>query len=167
MNDLPLYIVLGIVSVVSALGLLLSRNAIYAAMFLVLNFVVAAVFFLMMNAPFLAAVQVSVYAGAIMVLFLFVIMLLGAERLQPTDSGAQIKASRSVIIICSAVLIGSIAYALLWQPGPATAIAAPIDASPQAVGKMLYTTYSLPFEAVSILLTVAMVGAVVLTRDTK
>ncbi len=86
-------------------------------MFLVLNFVVAAVFYLLMNAPFLAAVQVSVYAGAIMVLFVFVIMLLGAERLKLTDTGAQIKASRFVIVASAAVLVGSVIYALVNQGG--------------------------------------------------
>jgi NADH-quinone oxidoreductase subunit J len=165
MNDLFLYIVLGIVSIVSAIGLLLSKDAVYAAMFLVLNFVVAAIFFILMNAPFLAAVQVSVYAGAIMVLFIFVIMLLGAERLQPADTGAKIHAPRSVIIVCVSLLVGCIAYALTSQPSEAAAALPTFDASPLAVGKQLYSSYSLPFEAVSLLLTVAMVGAVVLTRE--
>ena len=87
MVDLIVLILLGAVSIASALGLLLSRNAIYAALFLVLNFGVGAVIYLLLNAPFLAVVQVSVYAGAIMVLFLFVIMLLGAERLSPAEIG--------------------------------------------------------------------------------
>ena len=98
MNELIVYILLGVVSVVSALGLLFSRNAVYAALFLVLNFGVAAAFYLLMNAPFLAVIQISVYAGAIMVLFVFVIMLLGAERLPMADAGARIKASRFVVI---------------------------------------------------------------------
>jgi NADH-quinone oxidoreductase subunit J len=164
MSDLILYILLGAVSVVSALGLLFSRNAVYAALFLVLNFVVAAVFYLLMNAPFLAAVQVSVYAGAIMVLFLFCIMLLGAERLPAADSGVQIQAPRVVILVCAGVLVVSVAYALLSNPGVVQAANA-LDSSPAAVGKLLYGAYAFPFEAVSILLTAALVGAVVLTRD--
>jgi NADH-quinone oxidoreductase subunit J len=165
MTDLPIYLILGVVSIVSAIGLLMSRDAVYAAMFLVLNFVVAAVFYLLMNAPFLAAVQVSVYAGAIMVLFIFVIMLLGAERLKPSDAGAKIHAPRSVIGVCVVLLVGCVAYALFAQPGAAEAAKA-FDSSPLAVGKQLYSAYSLPFEAVSLLLTVAMVGAVVLVRET-
>jgi NADH-quinone oxidoreductase subunit J len=161
MGELILYIVLGIVSVVSALGLLFSRNAVYAALFLVLNFGVAAVFYLLMNAPFLAVIQISVYAGAIMVLFVFVIMLLGAERLPAADTGARIKASRFVVIASAAVLVISVAYAL-WTQGNTTQ-AAPYDSSPLAVGKMLYSTYSFPFEVVSVLLLAAMVGAVVMT----
>ena len=84
-----IFILMAAVSIAAALGLLLSKNAIYAALFLILNFGTVAVFYLLLNAPFLAAVQVSVYAGAIMVLFVFVIMLLGAERLQTEDSHGQ------------------------------------------------------------------------------
>ncbi len=68
------------ISVASAVGMLLMRNAVHAALFLVVNFFCLAVFFLILDAPFLFAVQIIVYAGAIMVLFLFVIMLLGVDR---------------------------------------------------------------------------------------
>src|SRR5512144_286661 len=78
--ELLLFLVLALVAVASALRMLISRNDIYSALFLVLNFGTVAVFFLLLNAPFIAVAQVSVYAGAIMVLFIFVIMLLGAER---------------------------------------------------------------------------------------
>jgi NADH-quinone oxidoreductase subunit J len=165
MNELIVYILLGVVSVVSALGLLFSRNAVYAALFLVLNFGVAAAFYLLMNAPFLAVIQISVYAGAIMVLFVFVIMLLGAERLPMADAGARIKASRFVVIAGVAVLVVSVVYALLMQ-GNGTAV--PYASDPLAIGMMLFTKYAFPFEAVSVLLLAAMVGAVVLTtRDAK
>jgi len=78
---LILFYVLAVAAVATAAGLLLSRNSVYAALFLVLNFATVAVFYLLLGAPFIALVQVTVYAGAIMVLFLFVIMLLGAEKL--------------------------------------------------------------------------------------
>jgi NADH-quinone oxidoreductase subunit J len=164
MSEWIVYLALGVVSIVSALGLLFSRNAVYAALFLVLNFGVAAVLYLMMNAPFLAAVQVTVYAGAIMVLFVFCIMLLGAERLPAADSGAQIRASRYVVIASVAVLLVSLVYALMNSGGSGD-VQALADASPAAVGRLLYGTYGFPFEAVSILLTAAMVGAVVLAKD--
>ena len=84
--EFVLFIVLGAIAVIAALGMLLSSNAIYSALFLVVNFAVVATFYLLLGARFIAMVQVTVYAGAIMVLFLFVIMLLGAERLQqPTQ----------------------------------------------------------------------------------
>jgi NADH-quinone oxidoreductase subunit J len=164
MSDWILYLVLGVVSIVSALGLLTSRNAVHAALYLVLNFITAAVFYLLMNAPFLAGIQVSVYAGAIMVLFVFVIMLLGSEKLQPSDAGAQISSSRSVMVVSAGVLVVSVVYALLTR-GSSAVDAAPIDASPAAIGQMLFTTYSFPFEVVSLLLLAAMVGAIVLARE--
>src|SRR5688572_9463095 len=77
--DLILFLILSLIAIATALGMLLSRNAIYSALFLVLNFITVAVFYLLLGAPFIAMAQVTVYAGAIMVLFLFVIMLLGAE----------------------------------------------------------------------------------------
>ncbi len=82
--ELTLFIIVGAVAIISAALMLLSENAIHSALFLILNFACIAFFFLMLNAPFLAMVQVTVYAGAIMVLFLFVIMLLGAEQVQPS-----------------------------------------------------------------------------------
>jgi NADH-quinone oxidoreductase subunit J len=81
MTEVNLFLLVGIISVVSAVMMLLSDNAVHSALFLILIMVCIAFLFLMLNAPFLAMIQVTVYAGAIMVLFLFVIMLLGAEKL--------------------------------------------------------------------------------------
>ncbi|MBN1201139.1 MAG: NADH-quinone oxidoreductase subunit J [Anaerolineae bacterium] len=81
--ELTLFVIIGAVAVVSAAMMLFSENAVHSALFLILNFACIAFFFLMLHAPFLAMVQITVYAGAIMVLFLFVIMLLGVERLPP------------------------------------------------------------------------------------
>ncbi len=81
MTEVNLFLLVGIISVVSAVMMLLSENAVHSALFLILIMVCIAFLFLMLNAPFLAMVQITVYAGAIMVLFLFVIMLLGAEKL--------------------------------------------------------------------------------------
>ncbi len=76
---------LAVVIIVTALGMLFSRNAIYSALFLVLNFATVAVLYIILGAPFISLVQITVYAGSIMVMFLFVIMLLGAERLPGAD----------------------------------------------------------------------------------
>ena len=81
-SDYLLFMVLAIVAVASALSMLFSRNAVYSALFLIINFGTIAVFYLLLGSPFLAMAQITVYAGAIMVLFLFVIMLLGAEQLR-------------------------------------------------------------------------------------
>jgi NADH-quinone oxidoreductase subunit J len=83
MVEMYLFIIVGVIAVVAATLMLLSDNAVHAALFLILNFACVAFFFLMLDAPFLAMVQLAVYAGAIMVLFLFVIMLLGAEQAEP------------------------------------------------------------------------------------
>src|SRR5947208_16812166 len=79
--ELVIFIILAAVAIFSAAFMLVSRNAVHSALFLVLNFMCVAFFYLMLNAPFLAMIQVTVYAGAIMVLFMFVIMLLGAAKL--------------------------------------------------------------------------------------
>ena len=84
--ELVLFIVVGAIAVLAAVMMLVSENAVHSALFLILNFACVAFFYLMLNAPFLAMVQITVYAGAIMVLFLFVIMLLGAEKLTPETS---------------------------------------------------------------------------------
>jgi NADH-quinone oxidoreductase subunit J len=164
--DLPLLVLLGAVSIGSALGLLLSRNAVYAALFLVLNFGVGAVLYLMLNAPFLAVIQVTVYAGAIMVLFVFVIMLLGAERLNPGENPSGMHYQRPLAIILGVTLLFIAGYVLLTRgAAPAPVSAALVDSSPVAIGLELFGPYVFPFEVVSVLLLVAMIGAVVLTRN--
>jgi NADH-quinone oxidoreductase subunit J len=87
MTELWLFIIVGALAVASAVLMLLSENAVHSALFLIVTMVCIAFLFLMLNSPFLALIQITVYAGAIMVLFLFVIMLLGAERLQMADMG--------------------------------------------------------------------------------
>src|SRR5512142_866164 len=100
--SLILFFILALVAVASAAGLLISRNAVYAALFLVLNFGSIAVFYLLLGAPFIALAQVTVYAGAIMVLFLFVIMLLGGEKLPRVKS---LPWQRPLAIVLAAVLL--------------------------------------------------------------
>ncbi len=170
--DLILFFALALVAVVAALGMLLSRKAVHAALFLVLNFATVAVLFLTLGAPFLALAQISVYAGAIMVLFLFVIMLLGVElapslrtRLQEPEAWA---------FLLALLLLAILGYAFLGRgvPNvPAAFAGAPALArdfgGPQSIGEELFANYLLPFELTSILLVTAMVGAVILTRDDK
>src|SRR5512143_3563209 len=82
-GELILFIVLALTAIASAAGMLLSRHAVYAALYLVVNFGTVAIFYLILGSPFISLAQVTVYGGAIMVLFLFVIMLLGSEQLPP------------------------------------------------------------------------------------
>jgi NADH-quinone oxidoreductase subunit J len=165
--QLLLFIVLALVAIASALGMLISRNAIYSALFLVLNFATVAVFFLLLNAPFIAVAQVSVYTGAIMVLFLFVIMLLGAERAGPIQA---IQWQRPLAVTLALILLGEAAYIILGQRGVIPLVTAELPqafGSPSLVGTSLFSSYLLPFEITSVLLLVAMVGAIVLTKREK
>jgi NADH-quinone oxidoreductase subunit J len=163
------FIILALAAILSALGLLVSRSAVYAALFLVLNFACVAIFYLMLGAPFIALTQITVYAGAIMVLFLFVIMLLGAEKL---PKGQSLPWQRPLAIGLAAVLLFEAGFLLfqrlhltanLVQPEARVNTVAAI----QELGLTLFNQYLLPFEITSILLLVAMVGAIVLTKQEK
>jgi NADH-quinone oxidoreductase subunit J len=167
--DIILFLVLAVAAVATALGMLLSRNTVYSALFLVLNFGTVAVFYLLLGAPFIAMVQITVYAGAIMVLFLFVIMLLGAEELKP---GKGLPWQRPLALILAVLLAAEAGYIVLVRARPDASIIPPGDAVNSAnamreLGGLLFNQYLLPFEVTSILLLVAMVGAIVLTKKEK
>lgn len=160
------FLVLAAIAVLSALGMLLSRNAVHSALFLILVMVTLAVFYIVLNAPFIAMVQITVYAGAIMVLFLFVIMLLGAEQLAGARGG--LNWQNGLALVLAVALIATFIAVLRMGELPAGGTAAaPIDASPTAVGLTLFERYVFPFEITSILLLAAMVGAVVLRAERR
>jgi len=163
MVDWILFFGLALVAVASAVGLLISKNAIYSALNLIINFVAVAIFYLLLSAPFIALTQVTVYAGAIMVLFLFVIMLLGAERL---GEAAVLPWQRPLAIILAVVLLLETGVVIFQTSGvlPAISTVGASYGTPAAVGEKLFSTYLLPFEVISLLLLVAMVGAIVLTK---
>lgn len=167
--DLILFLVLALVSIATAMGMLISRNAVYSALFLVLNFITVAVFYLLLGAPFIAMSQVTVYAGAIMVLFLFVIMLLGAESLPKAEV---LPWQRPLAITLAVLLTAETAYLLVTRARPDGQILPPgtVANDPvtlQQLGMALFQDYLLPFEVTSVLLLVAMVGAIVLIRKEK
>src|SRR5574338_1020064 len=120
--DLVLFLVLALVAVGTAMGMLLSRNAVYSALFLVLNFITVAVFYLLLGAPFIAMSQITVYAGAIMVLFLFVIMLLGAESLPAAEV---LPWQKPLAILLAVLLAGEAVFLLVARVHPAGGVAAP------------------------------------------
>jgi NADH-quinone oxidoreductase subunit J len=168
-SDLILFLILAVVAIATAIGMLLNRNSVYSALFLVLNFITVAVFYLLLGAPFIAMAQVTVYAGAIMVLFLFVIMLLGAERL----ADAQVLPWQKPLAYGLAfVLAAETIYLLVTRARPEGNILAP-DATANTVenlrqvGMTLFSDYLLPFEVTSILLLVAMIGAITISRREK
>jgi NADH-quinone oxidoreductase subunit J len=155
------------ISVASAIGMLLMRNAIHAALFLIVNFFCLAVFFLLLDAPFLFAVQIVVYAGAIMVLFLFVIMLLGVD--QGDDLRERLVAQRPLALLLGAAFAIEVILAVRAGIGFATKAPEGFDAvndpgNAQAVAEVLFRDYFLPFEVTSILLIVAAIAAMVLAQ---
>jgi NADH-quinone oxidoreductase subunit J len=163
------FIILAAVAVAAALGMLLSRNAIHSALYLVLNFMAVAVFYLVLNAPFIAMVQIIVYAGAIVVLFLFVIMLLGADLLRSAADevrGAE-RYHRYGALLLALVLIGVFVYMLLQNDLGGAAISPTIDASPQALGMKLFQSYVLPFQVTGVLLLAAITGVVIFGQTRK
>jgi len=166
---LSLFIVLAAVAIASAAGLLVSRNTVYAALFLVLNFATVAVFYLLLGAPFIALAQVTIYAGAIMVLFLFVIMLLGSEVLPRRQV---LPWQRPLAIALAAVLLAEAGFLLFQRLHLTASLANPEAAvntteSLRTLGMALFSQYLLPFEVTSVLLLVAMVGVIVLTKKVK
>ncbi len=167
--ELIFFLVLSLIAIATALGLLLSRNAVYSALFLVLNFITVAVFYLLLGAPFIAMAQVTVYAGAIMVLFLFVIMLLGAENLPRAEVLPWQRPLAGVLAVALAIEATFILFTRARLTEAITPPEAAINTSNhlQALGQTLFSDYLLPFEVTSILLLVAMVGAIVLIRKEK
>jgi len=164
--DLILFLIFAAVAVGAALGMLFSRNAVYSALFLILNFATVAVFYLLLGAPFIAMAQVTIYAGAIMVLFLFVIMLLGAEQLRRARTlGWQ----QPVALVLAITLISEAAYLIFarTQTLPIVEAAGSSYGNPEDIGLLLFNDYLLPFEVTSVLLLVAMIGAIILTKNNK
>lgn len=155
------FLALALVAVVSALGMLLSRNAVHAALFLVLNFITIGVFYIVLNAPFIAMVQITVYAGAIMVLFLFVIMLLGAERLEGAQNAPNTAWQRPLALFLALVLVATFGFLIVDQAPEAASTFPPMDSSPQAIGELLFSGYVFPFQVTAVLLLVSMISLVV------
>lgn len=164
-----LFILLAAVAVAAALGMLLSRNAVHSALYLVLNFMTVAVFYLVLNAPFIAMVQITVYAGAIVILFLFVIMLLGAEKLR--GAADEVRGSeryhRYAAVLLAVVLIGVFGYLLFQNSLGSTALSPSIDAGPQALGIALFQSYVFPFQVTGVLLLAAVTGVVIFGHTKK
>ncbi len=160
--DVAAFVLLAGLAILSAGLTLITRHAVYSALFLVFNFMTIAVIFLLLHAPFIALIQITVYAGAIMVLFLFVIMLLGLQQL-PASSSHRWQAPTAIVM--GVVLAGTLVYALLGGASAPLPSLDPGFGSPSSVGQLLFTQYLLPFEITSVLLLVAMVGAVFLSGD--
>lgn len=163
--ELIVFCLLGALAIGSGIGVIATRNPIGAAMSLVVHFIALAGLYLSLNAMFMAAIQVLVYAGAIMVLVVFVIMLLnlGSEgKLRERFTSKQgIGIAMSILV--GALLVFGVTRATFGTP-PGSHEQSLANGSVQGIGKALFTTYVYPFEMVSLILLAAAVGAVVLAK---
>jgi NADH-quinone oxidoreductase subunit J len=169
-----LFYLFAFVAVVASLLVVAQRNPVYSVLLLIASFGALSGLYVLLDAPFVAVTQIIVYAGAIMVLFLFVVMLLNAphedteediERLRSlTGASARLTAGP---MIFGAVLAAAFAVELLWTLNRGPLSISPgteAGASVAQIGRVLFTEYKFAFEVTSILILVAMVGAVVLAH---
>jgi NADH-quinone oxidoreductase subunit J len=158
-----IFFLLAATALISGIMVVIQVNPVRSALFLVLNFFALAGIYLLANAQFIAAIQIIVYAGAIMVLFLFVIMLLNLR--QPEEGGAQLHLGQKIIgSSLAAATLSLVVYTIMKIKVPPGKEMSVDFGTTEMVAKALFTDYLLPFEATSILLLVAVVGAVVLAR---
>jgi NADH-quinone oxidoreductase subunit J len=148
-----------------AILVITTREAVHSVLFLVLNFLCVAALYVVLNAQFLAVIQVLVYVGGIVVLYLFVVMLVNLKR--PAEARQDPRRRGRLGLILSAVVLGELAAIAAWGFAiPPSGVTGPgLEANNvEQIGMLLYTDYLIPFELASILLLVAMIGAIVLAK---
>ncbi len=167
-----LFYALGAVAVAASLLVVGQRNPMYSVMLLIVSFLALAGLYILLDAPFLAVIQIIIYAGAILVLFLFVVMLLNAEREQEARPPlGTVTGPRRAGVVLGAILVAELGWAI-WQLArgegagveAATRVSGADISSVRTIGQVLFTDYALAFEITSLLILVAMVGAVVLAK---
>lgn len=161
--ELVLFLTLAVAAVTSAILMITRRNPVTSALYLVFNFFVIAVLYLMLRAQFIAVIQITVYAGAIMVLFLFVIMLLnlGEDKLAKW----KLTSAKSIAALLGVALLIEILYfAISFTSSSPMPRKAESMGTIEAIGQVLFSKYVFPFEMTSILLLAAIVGAILLAK---
>jgi NADH-quinone oxidoreductase subunit J len=157
------FIVVGAISIAAAVGVVASRLPVHSALFLLTNFAMLAALYITLDAQFLGAIQVIIYAGGIVILILFVIMLIGSERIETHAEQRHwvpwVALGLGIVLLIA--LVASMAQAFA---GVAPSPAALAGGTPPAVGLELYTKYILPFEMIGVLLLVALIGALLVAR---
>ena len=158
------------VAVVTSALVIGQRNPIYSVMLLIASFIALAGLYVLLDAPFLAVIQIIIYAGAILVLFLFVVMLLNAPKEGPPRMAKTVTGPRRAGMALSVALVVELAWAL-WQASVLRETTEAVGpeaierlTSVREIGRVLYSDYVLAFEVTSLLILVAMVGAVVLAK---
>lgn len=162
-----LFLILAGVAVLSAFGVIFNKNVVHSALFLLVNFATLAVLYFTLNAQFLGIAQILVYAGAIVVLFLFVVMLLGA------DLGEQISSwltGRNVFLIVLSLILLTVVGTAVFEnaifgarSGFSQAAVTQVGQT-EAIATVLFTKYTLPFQLVAVLLSVGVIGVVWLAQ---
>jgi NADH-quinone oxidoreductase subunit J len=155
------------IAVISALGVILVKNPVHSAVFLIACLLQVAGIFILLRSPFLAAVQVFIYVGAVVVLFLFAVMMLNIGRERLTH---QIHGQRKIAVPAVILLLAAAGY-LVWHGRLSAPLGiytpSELAANTEILGRLLYTKYIFPFEIVSVLLLVALVGAIILIVTRK
>jgi NADH-quinone oxidoreductase subunit J len=169
-----IFIILAIVAVTAAVGVIAQRSAVRSALFLLVHFCCLAGLYILLHAQFLAVVQIIIYAGAVVVLFLFVVMLLGAESTPGEETRdrrrqAEFAYERIGAVLLAALLLAGMAWVLIQGtaqafPGLTHGEPSGISGGVREIGAALLTRYAVPFELVSLVLLVAIIGAVALAR---
>jgi NADH-quinone oxidoreductase subunit J len=166
--EMVLFFILAIVAVAAGVGVIAQRSAVRSALFLLVNFCCLAGLYLLLNAQFVALVQVIIYAGAVVVLFLFILMLLGIERAEESPDLRKYQSIAGVLL--GALFLVGIIWALIpigtsLSPAAADWVQAlvPTD-NVREIGAAMLTDFAIPFELASIVLLVAIIGAVVLAK---
>ncbi|HVB75656.1 MAG TPA: NADH-quinone oxidoreductase subunit J [Ktedonobacteraceae bacterium] len=167
------FFVLAVASIASAFGVIFFRNAVHSALSLILTLLFLALFYLQLGAMFIAIVQILIYAGAIMVLFLFVVTMLASEA-DDNEPPDRIPWQRGIAVALGVVLVGALSYLLITgatidqnvKASGANSLAAVVKAQgdTQAFGLALFHGFAFPFEVTSLLIVVAILGAMVLGR---
>lgn len=166
--EMVLFFILAVVAVAAGVGVIAQRSAVRSALFLLVNFCCLAGLYLLLNAQFVALVQVIIYAGAVVVLFLFILMLLGVERAEESPDLRKYQWIAGVLL--GALFLAGIIWALVpigtsLVPAAAEWVGelVPTD-NVREIGTAMLTDFAIPFELASIVLLVAIIGAVVLAK---
>jgi NADH-quinone oxidoreductase subunit J len=167
--DLIIFFLFAVIAVLGALGMVILKNAVHSAVSLGVVFLALAAMYILLSAPFIAVAQVMIYAGAILILFVFVIMLLSPsmERGVGPLKWQGVFAPLFGFLLTAELVIVLIVAVLAPARGSFTPEAIAAQGDVQAIGKLLFNDFLLPFEITSLLLLVAIVGVIVLTKKTK
>ena len=156
-----LFFLLAIISIASVLGMIISKDQAYNALFLIVAFVCMGGLFALLEAPFIAVVQIIIYAGAIMILFIFVVMMINLKKgLGPEKK----KWTLYFAVVVAVVLVVELVLTVKGAVEPISSATLESLGSPTDLGRLLFTKYLYPFEITSILIIAALVGSIVLVK---